>query len=140
MRDHDDVPTIIIEKDSSSGLGSFVLGALVGAGVALLLAPRSGEETQALLRERALEVKGSAEEKVRDAQRQLEARLDEARAGVQSRVERVRDAVDAGREAARDARTDLEHKLETSKAAYRAGMEAARDVVSNADEEAEATG
>ena len=139
MRDHDDVPTIIIEKDSSSGLGSFVLGALVGAGVALLLAPRTGEETQAILRERALEMKGTAEEKVRDAQRQLEARLDEARAGVQTRVERVRDAVDAGREAARDARTDLETKLETSKAAYRAGIEAAREVVSTADEEAEAT-
>lgn len=127
MRD-DDVPYIVIEKDSSSGMGSFVLGALVGAGLALLLAPRSGEETQAILRDRARDIKGTAEDRVRDAQRQLEARLDEARAGVQTRVERVKEAVDAGRDAARDARSDLENKLETSKAAYRAGIDAAREV------------
>lgn len=134
MRDHDDVPYIVIEKDSSGGMGSFVLGALVGAGLALLFAPRSGEETQALIRERALEARGTAEEKVRAAQRQLESRLEEARAGVQNRVERVREAVDAGRDAAREARTDLEHKLEKSKAAYRAGIDAAREAVAEADE------
>ncbi len=134
MRDHDDVPYIVIERDSASGMGSFVLGALVGAGIALLFAPRSGEETQAIIRDRAMELKGTAEEKVRDAQRQLETRLDEARAGVQSRVERVRDAVDAGRDAARDARGDLEHKLEQSKAAYRAGIEAAREAVTQPPE------
>lgn len=131
MRDHDDTPYIVIEKDSSSGMASFVLGALVGAGVALLLAPRSGEETQALLRDRALDMKGTAEDRVRDAQRQLEARLDEARAGVQTRVERVRDAVDAGRDAARDARSELETRLEKSKAAYRAGIDAAREVATD---------
>lgn len=138
---NDDLPYIVIEKDSNSGMGSFVLGALVGAGLALLLAPRSGEETQAILRGRAREMKGTAEDRVRDAQRQLEARLEEARVGVQTRVDRVKEAVDAGRDAARDARTELEDKLETSKAAYRAGIDAAREVAAGdvVDEAADAT-
>ncbi|MDT8369260.1 MAG: YtxH domain-containing protein [Longimicrobiales bacterium] len=129
MRDHDDTPTIIIERDSGGGLGAFVLGALVGAGVALLLAPQSGEETQAQLRERAGKLKDDAEDRLRAASNELEARLDAARLGVNERVDRVKGAVDAGREAAREARDELEQKLATSKKAYRAGVEAARSTV-----------
>lgn len=134
MRDHDDVPYIVIEKDRGSGLGSFVLGALVGAGLALLFAPQTGEETQQEIRDRALKIRDAAEERVRDAQRQLEARLDQAREGVNSRVTHVKDAVEAGRQAARDARDDLETRLDRSKAAYRAGIEAARDAAKEAKE------
>lgn len=43
-------------------------GALVGAVVAGLLAPRSGEETRALVRERGLELKDRAEDVVLRAQ------------------------------------------------------------------------
>lgn len=126
MRDHEDVSTVIIEKESGGGSGAFLLGALVGAGLALLFAPRSGEETRQELEERARNLKSSAEERVREAQRQLEERLDEARSGVQSRVDNVRQAVDQGRKAASEARHELEDKLERSKAAYRAGVDAAR--------------
>ena len=125
MRDYDEQPTVIIER-GGSGIGPFLLGALVGAGLALLFAPKSGAETQADLKDKARKLKASAEERVRAAQKQLEERLDAARENVQSRVDDVRDAVDAGRRAAVDARVDLERKLERSKAAYRAGIEAAR--------------
>ena len=47
----DDKPVIIIEKSSGGGLGGFLLGALVGAGAALLFAPQTGEETREVLRE-----------------------------------------------------------------------------------------
>jgi len=127
MRDHDDVPYIVIERESGS-FGAFVLGALVGAGLALLFAPQSGEQTQQELKDRARKLKESAEERVRDAQRQLEERLETARHGIQHRVDAVREAVDSGRTAAREARGDLERKLERSKTAYRAGLEAARDL------------
>ena len=125
MRDHDDVPYIVIERDSGGGLGSFLLGAMVGAGVALLFAPKAGEETQEELREQARKLREVAEERVREAQRQLESRLDVARDGVAARYDEVRDAVSARREAAVDARSDLEERLERSKAAYRAGVAAA---------------
>jgi gas vesicle protein len=119
-------PYIVIERQRDGGFGSFILGALVGAGLALLLAPQSGEETQEEIKKQARRFRARAEERVRAAQEELESRLDEARAGVQSRVEGVRGAVESGRQAAREARSDLEHRLEQSKAAYRAGVDAAR--------------
>ena len=136
MRDHDEVPAIIIERGGSS-IGPFILGALVGAGLALLFAPKSGAETQEELKEKARKLKTAAEERVRSAQKRLEERLDAARQGVQARVDDVREAMDAGRKAAVDARGELEKKLERSKAAYRAGIEAARHVAAG---ESEATG
>ena len=131
MRDQNDVPYIVIEKERGGGAGGFLVGALVGAGLALLFAPRSGEETQAELRERARRLRETAEDRMRDAQRNLEERLDHAREGVQSRLDEVRDAVDSGRTAAHDAREDLERKLERSKAAYRAGVQAAREAAAS---------
>ena len=50
--DPDDHPYIVIEKHSS-GVGSLLLGVVIGAGVALLFAPRSGEETRTDIRRRA---------------------------------------------------------------------------------------
>ena len=134
MRDHDDIPTIVIERDTGGGLGSFVLGALVGAGVALLFAPRSGEETQAEIRERAQRLRDAAEGRVRDVQKQLEDRIEDARTEMEERVDQMKEAVESGRRAAQDARSELEGKLERSKAAYRAGIDAAREA-SKADAE-----
>ena len=129
MRDQDEGPYIVIERDQGVGVGSFLLGALVGAGLALLFAPKSGAETQEELREHARKIRSAAEERVREAQRQLEDRLDDVREGVQTRFDGVKDAVSAGRSAASDARVDLERKLQRSKAAYRAGVQAARDAI-----------
>jgi gas vesicle protein len=126
MRDRDDVPYIVIERETGGGVGSFLAGALLGAGLALLFAPKSGKETQEELRARAKQLKEVAEERVRDASRQLEERLDQARDGLSARVSQVKDAVESGRQAASEARHDLEDKLEKSKAAYRAGIDAAR--------------
>ena len=38
MRNQEEAPYIVIERDKGGGVGAFVLGALVGAGIALLLA------------------------------------------------------------------------------------------------------
>ena len=53
MRHHhdDDEPYVVIEK--SGGMGSFFLGLAIGAGLALLFAPKSG-------RERAIPLVGDA--------------------------------------------------------------------------------
>jgi gas vesicle protein len=124
MRDRDDAPYILVERERSGGVGAFLLGALLGAGVALLFAPRSGAETQQQIKDRATKMRDAAEEKVREVQRQLEDRIDHARTEVRGRVEQVREAVEAGRDAAREARSELETRIERSKAAYRAGVEA----------------
>ncbi len=126
MPDRDDGPYFVVERDRGGSVGTFLLGALVGAGLALLFAPRSGEETQEEIKAGALRLKKAAQDRVREAQSSLEARLGAARESVHARVESVKDAVDSGRQAALEAREDLGQKLERSKAAYRAGIEAAR--------------
>ena len=126
MRD-EEVPYIVIERDrGGSSVGSFVLGALVGAGIALLFAPQGGEETQEEIRRRARKLRARAEDKLRSAQEQLEGRIEAARSNVQGRVDSVRGAVEQGRQAARDAREDLERRLEQTKAAYRSGIDGVR--------------
>ena len=127
MRNQDDLPYILVERDSGGSFGSFCLGALVGAGLALLFAPQSGEETQEEIRARAQKLRLAAEERMREAQVTIEDRLENVREGVESRVELVRDAVESGRAAAEEARTDLEAKLERSKAAAKAGIAAAKE-------------
>jgi gas vesicle protein len=138
MRNQDDSPYIVIERDGGSGVGAFILGALVGAGIALLLAPKSGAETQEDIKRQARKLRTAAEERVREAQRQLEERLGEVREGVQTRFDGVKDAVSAGRSAATDARSDLEKRLQRSKAAYRAGVQAAREAIEAEGDTAEA--
>jgi gas vesicle protein len=138
MRNQDDSPYIVIERDSGGGVGAFVLGVLVGAGVALLFAPKSGVETQEDLKRQARKLRSAAEERVREAQRQIEERLGEVRDGVQTRIDNVKEAVSAGRSAATDARTDLEKRLQRSKAAYRAGVQAAREAIASEEGEGKA--
>ena len=50
MSDQDLQPYFVVERHGSN-IVAFIAGALMGAGVALLLAPKSGRETQADLRE-----------------------------------------------------------------------------------------
>jgi len=127
MGSQDDLPYVIVERNSGGGFGSFCLGALVGAGLALLFAPQTGEETQEELKERAKKLRVAAEERVREAQLHFGDHIEAVRDGVQSQVGLVRDAVETGRQAAETARSDLGAKLERSKAAARAGISAAKD-------------
>ena len=126
MRNNDDAPYIVIDRDSG-GMGSFLVGALVGAGLALLFAPQTGEETQEEIRERAKKLRSAAEERIKEAQQTLELRLEGLREELHARVDQIKEAVDSGRQAAVEARGDLSEKLDRSKAAYRAGVEAARE-------------
>ena len=57
-----------------------ILGALIGAGVALLVAPQSGEETRRLLRRRARKLAADAQDRfedVKDRIRKVRRRSDE---------------------------------------------------------------
>jgi hypothetical protein len=103
MREDVGQPRIVIEE-RGGGSGSFLLGVLVGAGAALLLAPRSGRETQR-------EIRGF-----------VTGRVDAVRGALDTRVEQVRTAVDEGRSAAAQARAELQRRVEEAKASYRGGQ------------------
>jgi gas vesicle protein len=72
---------------------AFVLGAITGAAVALLLAPATGEETRRILSEKAKE----GREKATDAARQ-------GREFISRQRETISSAIDRGREAYNQAR------------------------------------
>jgi gas vesicle protein len=70
------------EQDGDFGafLAGFVIGGMVGAAVALLLAPQSGEETRTIIHDRSIELKDKAAEKAESARIKAEAAAAEARA------------------------------------------------------------
>lgn len=126
----DDYPYVVIEKRSGD-FGSFVIGLALGAGIALLMAPKSGVETRRELKERARRMRDTAEDlaqdvsnkaagRFEDAKSQVEERIDAARSAVEMRKEQVSSAIDAGRVAARRAREDLERRIAETKASYQA--------------------
>lgn len=134
--EHDEEPYIVIEKHSG-GVTDFLLGALVGAGIALLFAPRSGEETrseiargarraQTKVREVAEEVTDQVVDTIEGARTRVEEQIESARSAISAKKNQVGRAMDAGREAAQQARTDLERRLAETKAAYNAGAGVAR--------------
>ena len=64
--DDDDRRVVYVERDGGSGLKVFLLGALMGAGLALLYAPQSGEQTRRDLKRRMRKARALAEEKLGD--------------------------------------------------------------------------
>jgi gas vesicle protein len=155
MRHHEhEEPYVVIEKHSG-GVSDFLLGALIGAGVALLFAPRSGRETRADIgrraraaQDRVRDVAGGVTDQVVDtfegARTRIEEQIESARSVIVAKKEQVSRAMEAGREAAHQARTDLERRLAETKAAYNAGADVARagraaaPVSSNGDADADA--
>lgn len=134
MADYDDdFPTLVIETRSEGGTGTFLLGVLVGAAAALLLAPRSGPETQAEIAGAVRRLRDDVEGRVSDAREsvvgrvsrardQVEDRVGSVRDGVGSRVRQARAALDAGVDAARDAREELQRRVDDAKRAYRSTL------------------
>jgi gas vesicle protein len=125
MSDHDDTPYIVIER-RSGGMGAFLWGAIIGAGVALLYAPRAGEQTREELRTGALRLKGRAEDTVRSLQDSVADTVDNLRGEVTDRIDSARDAFDAGRDAARETREDLERRVRETRERVRASAESRR--------------
>ncbi len=119
----DDDQIIIVEENDSSGISAFLLGAAIGAGLALIFAPQTGAETRQTIKrgaQKAGEATKRAGEKVTDALAQakadLESRIDSAKSSLDLKKVQVSRAVDAGREAARAARDDLERRMSEQRA------------------------
>lgn len=105
MSDRDE-PAVVIERrggGAGTGIAMFLLGAAIGAGVALLFAPQSGEETRAELRRSARRLKRKARdivdqggEVVDDLKRQGRTAVKDARSALEERLARHRAAAEDG--------------------------------------------
>lgn len=81
------------DDGSATVVMAFVLGAITGAAVALLVAPASGEETRRLLAEKARE----GRERANDAARQAGELVNRGKETVASAIERGREAYEQAR-------------------------------------------
>ncbi len=134
MARHDDDDVVLVEKRGSPVV-PFLWGLAVGAGLALLFAPMTGEELRANLRSRGGRLKELAAETVDEleemvsggyerARARVEAGLETARQRVQDSRQAAHDVVEAGRGAATTAREELEKRLADAREARRAARHA----------------
>jgi len=104
-------------------MAGFLVGALVGAAAALLLAPQSGEETRTLIREKGIELGQRAEDlsaearrKAEDLQVQAKDKAEELQAQAKDRAgsiqTKVKQAVEEGKSVAAKRREELLSQLE----------------------------
>ncbi len=102
------------ERDSDLGsfITGFFIGGLVGAAVALLFAPQSGEETRTMIRDKGIELRDQATEKstelraraeqlARDARTRAEELQRQGQVILEDQRARLEDAVEAGKKAVR---------------------------------------
>jgi gas vesicle protein len=84
------------DQDQSFGafLVGFVVGGLVGAAVALLYAPQSGEETRAYIKDKSIELKDKAADTVDEARIRTEQALEDARVRADSALADVKSRAD----------------------------------------------
>jgi gas vesicle protein len=106
------------DGDFGAFISGFVIGGLVGAAVALLLAPQSGEETRTIIRDRGIEIRDQVEQTAAEARSRAEQLAEEARLRAENlqkqgqvvleeQKSRIEKAVDAGKKAAQRKREDL---------------------------------
>ena len=88
--------------DGAGYMGWFLFGAALGAAAALLLAPRTGEETRELLTQRGGEVAKKAQGLAAEAQGRAGEWLDKSRELFEEQTQRLLNAFEAGKDAMRE--------------------------------------
>ncbi len=78
---------------------SFLLGGIVGAGFALLFAPKSGSETRQRVKDFAEDVKDKAKNYVEDVKGKVAAGLDKGKEFYEEKKSVITTAIEAGKEA-----------------------------------------
>ncbi len=81
----------------------FLAGLGVGALLAILFAPRSGEETRDLLEDTAEDGRDYLTRKGREARRQAERYVDETRKAIAREKRNIQTGIEAGKQAYREA-------------------------------------
>jgi hypothetical protein len=110
---------VYVERSGDASAKWLFWGALLGAGLALLYAPRSGEETRRLVQRRLWKLRAMTEEKLDEFTQQLGARGH--RGGLDEEDEDALDPGDFPGEPGRGtARQDLERRLTEARSRRRA--------------------
>jgi gas vesicle protein len=118
------------DSDFGAFLAGFIVGGVVGAAVALLYAPQSGEETRTIIKEKSIELKDKAMESAEEARLRAEKALEDARARAEKALEETKIRADElaqltrqraieiqqrGQDVFADQKTKIESAIETGK-------------------------
>lgn len=88
--------------DVGTKVSYFVAGLGIGAAIALLFAPQSGEETRKRIVEKAQDGKDFMAAKGREIRKQAEDLVDQGKDLVSKQKARLADALESGKQAARE--------------------------------------
>ena len=93
----------MLQNEKKFGAGSIILsffiGGIVGAGVALLVAPKSGPEARKQIKEFAEGAKEKAETYIEKVKEKASEVVDKGKGFIEKEKSIIKSAVDAGREA-----------------------------------------
>jgi gas vesicle protein len=89
------------EEGYGSGtiLLSFLLGGVVGAGLALLLAPQSGAETRRKIKDIADDVKEKTNTYINETKEKVAGAMDDGKGYYEEKKSLIKSAIEAGKEA-----------------------------------------
>ena len=117
--------TIIVRRGS---FGSFMMGAILGAGLALLFAPKSGEETRSLLSEKGNEIKDKgyefkdkATEVAKDTKEKAQSTIDNARSKIEETTQEMK-------QSAQDAKNSMNDQANADQKELKRNLEIMEDV------------
>jgi gas vesicle protein len=85
-----------------NGLSSFLLGLGVGVGIGMLFAPKSGQETRELIKNKAGEGTDYLKQRSTDAKQTASEWVDKGKEALGRQKENLADAMEAGKQAYRD--------------------------------------
>ena len=86
-----------------NGLSSFLLGLGVGVGIGMLFAPKSGQETRQIIKEKAEEGTEFIKQRGSELKDTASGWVDKGKEAVGRQKDTLNDAVEAGKQAYRDA-------------------------------------
>jgi gas vesicle protein len=124
----EDREVMVVESDGMSGFKWFVVGAAIGAGVALLFAPQSGERTRRDLTRRGKKLKHRAQETLEEFADEVQTRGRDLKESVEEFADDVMDEVKEKRRtversadrAVSSARDEMERRLTEARSRARA--------------------
>src|SRR5512139_523566 len=99
-------------RSGMSVVTGLLVGGLIGAGVALLMAPRSGEETRAEIRDKAMEYRDRTRDVVNETVSQARSKAGELKEGV---LEKAEDLKRRGKQTAAQQLDHMAQAAETGK-------------------------
>jgi len=91
------------ENMDKNGLSSFLLGLGVGVAIGMLFAPKSGEETRELIKNKAGEGGDYLKQRGSELKDTASGWVDKGREAVGRQKENINEAMEAGKQAYRDA-------------------------------------